>query len=218
MGGMKRWLKTALIIGALALVACLVVLRSQPDEPDAASVPDTSRGPSFEVHVLRPRLARPLFGIIPTEIEAKLWGSGDPWFDHTSRGARIGSVGHDRLELIADGWDFLIETDGEGRIAPGTRLVFPMELAEKQRRLRCRPAERANGYLRTTMRAGSDELDGRFLVELATCENEETGKVIEWPPAPLTVRGSFGGLPATQPSPEPVEAAPLYPKPASPPP
>ncbi len=51
------------------------------------------------------------------------------------------------------------------------------------------------GYLHATTRAGSDELDGRFLIELATCENAETGKIIEWPSAPLTVRGSFESLP-----------------------
>jgi hypothetical protein len=51
------------------------------------------------------------------------------------------------------------------------------------------------GYLHATARAGPDVLDGRFLVELATCENAETGKVIKWPPAPLTVRGKFEGLP-----------------------
>jgi hypothetical protein len=116
-------------------------------------------------------------------------------FDHTSRGAQIGSVGHDRLELSADGWDLFIETDGEGRVAPGTRLVFPLALGGRQVRLSCRPADRATGYLRTTTRAGSDELGGRFLVELATCKNAESGKAIEWPPAPLTVRGSFEGLP-----------------------
>ncbi len=38
-------------------------------------------------------------------------------------------------------------------------------------------------------------MDGRFQLELAICENVETGKVIEWPPAPLTVRGSFAGVP-----------------------
>ena len=189
---MKTWL---IIIAALALLACLVVLRSRPDEPAAASVSDTSRGRSFEVRVEKPRLARPLFGILPAKLEAKLLGGGELRFDHTSRGAEIGSVGHDRLELRADGWDLLVETDGEGGVAPGTRLVFPMELAERQRSLRCRPADRASGYLRTTARAGSGELDGHFLVELATCENAETGKAIEWPPAPLTVRGSFEGLP-----------------------
>ncbi len=69
-----------------------------------------------------------------------------------------------------------------------------IELAGKPRRLRCRPAAGATGYLNTT-RVGSDKLNGSFLVELATCENTETGKVIDWPPAPLTVRGSFKELP-----------------------
>ena len=196
---MKTSMKASLIIiPMLALLACLIMLRPRPDEPVTPSVPDTSRGASFEVHVEKPRLARFLFGILPIKLEAKLFGNGgylETAFDHTSRGARSGSVGHDRLELSADGWDLLIETDGEGRVAPGTRLVFPIELAERQQTLRCRPADVAVGYLDATTRAGSDVLDGRFLVELATCENAETGKAIEWPPAPLTARGKFEGLP-----------------------
>jgi hypothetical protein len=186
MGSVKTSMKTSLIIIALALLACLVWLGSRPDEPVAGSGSDTSRGPSFEVNVVKPRIARPLFGLLPDE---KLR------FDHTSRGAEIGSVEPDRLQLTADGWDFFIETDGEGRVAPGTHLVFPLELGGRQVRLHCRPADRATGYLSTTTRAGSDNLDGRFLVELATCKNAESGKAIEWPPAPLTVRGSFEGLP-----------------------
>jgi hypothetical protein len=186
---MKTSMKTWLIIIALAVLACLIVLRSRPDKPVAARVSDTSQGPSFEVHVKRPLLARPLFGLFG------LLPDNDLRFDHTSRGAKISSVGQDRLELSADGWDLFIETDGEGEIAPGTRLVFPIELANRQRKLRCRPADPASGYLRTTTRAGADELDGLFLIELATCENAETGKAIEWPPAPLTVRGSFEGVP-----------------------
>jgi hypothetical protein len=195
MGGMK----TSLIIIALALLACLVVIGSRPDEPDepvAASVSETSRGPSFEVHVVMPRSALPLFGILPEPLAARLDGTPrEVGFDHASRGAEIGSVGHDRLELSADGWDLSIETDGEGRIAPGTRLVFPLALGGRQVKLRCRPAGRGIGYLRTTTRAGADELGGRFLVKLATCENAGSGKTIEWPPAPLTVRGRFEGLP-----------------------
>jgi hypothetical protein len=42
---------------------------------------------------------------------------------------------------------------------------------------------------------GADEFSGHFLVELPTCENAESGKVLEWPPAPPTVRGSFDRLP-----------------------
>ena len=198
MGGMKRSL--IIIIIALALLACLVVLGSRPDEPDqpdqpvGASVPETSRGPSFEVRVVMPRIHLPFFGILPESFEAQLDGlPRELGFDHASPGAAIGSVGHDRLELSAEGgWDLSIETDDEGRIAPGTRLVFP--LTSWQATLRCRPAYRDVGYLRTTTRAGSDELDGRFLVKVADCENVKSGEALGWPAAPLTVQGSFEGL------------------------
>lgn len=192
-------MKTSLIVIALALFACLVWLVSRTDEPDepfGASVSETSGGPSFEVHVVMPRLALPLGGILPDSLVKKLDGTPrEVRFDHTSRGAQIGSVGADRLGLRADGWNLFIETDREGRITPSTHLVLPLGLGGRQVRLDCRPADRATGYLRTATRAGSDELGGRFLVELATCENAESGKAIEWPPAPLTVRGSFEGLP-----------------------
>ena len=189
MGGKKT---LVIIVGLALLLACLVLLRSRSDKPVAASVSGTSQGPSFEVHVKKPLLARPFW-----EVPGVIFGfrDDDLRFDHTNRGAQIGSVGLDRLELSADGWHLFIETDGEGRIAQGTRLVFPLELAGTQRSLRCRPAERAAGYLRTAKRAGSDELDGQFFVEFASCENAETGKAIEWR-LPLTVRGSFKGLPS----------------------
>jgi hypothetical protein len=195
---MKKSMKASLIIIAVALVACLaclVWLVSRPDEP-AESVRDASGGPSFEVRIIVPRSGLPLGGILPDSLVKKLDGTPrELRFDHTSRGAQIGSVGHDRAELRADGWNLIIETDGEGRVTPGTHLVFPLGLGGRQVRLHCRPADRATGYLSTTTRPGSDELDGRFLVELATCEIAETGEAIDWPPAPLTVRGSFGGLP-----------------------
>ena len=198
-GGMKTSMKTSLIIIALALLACLVWLVSRPDETDetvAESVLDTSQGPSFEVRVGVPRSARPFAGILPDWVVGKFDGTpSELRFDHASRGARIGSVGHDRLELSADGWDLSIETDGEGHVTPATRLVFPLALGGRQVKLRCRPTDHSIGYLRTTPRAGADELGGRFLVKLATCENAESGKTINWPPAPLTVRGVFEGLP-----------------------
>lgn len=193
-----------MILVALALLAGLVVVVGRPDERIAASHWDASRqaaqepenqGPSFEVQVVKPRSARPLFGLLPAEFEAKLAEHGDLGFDSGSPGAETGSAGHDRLELSADGWDLRIEIDGDGAVASGTYLVFPMTLAGQPRKLRCRPADPASGYLRTSARAASDELDGRFLVKLATCENVATGKTLEWPPAPLTVRGSFEGLP-----------------------
>jgi hypothetical protein len=196
---MKRSIKKSLIIIALALLACLAGLvwfASRPDEPDADSVLDTSQGSAFEVRVVMPRSGLPLGGILPDWVVKKLDGTPrELRFDHRSRGAQIASVGHDRLQLSAEGWDLLIETDGEGRITARTRLVFPLGLGGRQVRLSCQPADPATGYLRTTPRAGSDDLGGRFLVELATCKNAESGKTINWPPAPLTVSGSFVGPP-----------------------
>ncbi len=199
---MKTSVKTSLIVIALALLACLVCLvwlgtrPDRPEEPVGESVSESSRGPSFEVLVVVPRLARPFAGILPDWVVRKFDGTpSELRFDYASRGAEIGSVGPDRLELSADGWNLFIELDGEGRITPGTHLVFPLALGGRQVKLHCRPADRAAGYLRTTTRAGSDELDGRFLVKLATCKNAESGKAIEWPPAPLTLSGSFAGLP-----------------------
>jgi hypothetical protein len=196
---MKPSMKIWLIIIALGLLACLaslVWLGSRPDEADAERVLDTSRGPSFEVRVVVPRGGLPLFGILPDWFVRKHdLTPRELRFDHTSPGAKIGSVEHDRLELSADGWELFIETEGEGRVAPGTHLVFPTGLGGRQVRLNCRPADRATGYLSTTTRAGSDELGGRFLVELAICKNAESGKTMNWPPAALTVRGSFVGPP-----------------------
>ena len=194
----KRWL----IIIALALVACLVALvwlALRPDktrETFAESISKTSGGPAFEVRVVVPRLARPLAGILPDWVVGKMDGTpSELRFDHTSSGAQIVSVGQNRLELRADSWDLLIETDSEGRVAPGTRMVFPLALGGRHVRLNCRPADRATGYLSTTQRPGSDQLGGTFIVELATCKNEDSGKAINWPPAPLTLRGSFAGSP-----------------------
>jgi hypothetical protein len=209
MGGVKTSVKTSmkvsLIVVALASLACLVWLVSRPGEPDAATGSGAARGPSFEVQVEKPRIDRFFFGILPARVEARLLGGGELRFGHASRGAQVGRVARDRLELRADGWELLVETDGAGGIAQGTRLVFPIEIAEVQYKLRCRPADRAVGYLNTTERAGSGELDGSFLVELAACVNAETGKIIDteaggnpgdaWPQEPLTLRGSFEALP-----------------------
>lgn len=188
-GGMK---KLVITIG-LAWIAYLVVHGLRPDVPVAASVSDRSEGPSFEVHVVKPLSARPLFGLLPDGIFGL--PPNELRLDHFSSGAEIARVDHHRLELRADGWDLLIETDGDGEVVPGTRLVFPIELAERHLTLSCQPEGRASDHLGITTREGSGELDGSFLIKLATCENTGTGKTIAWPPRPLTLRGSFTGLP-----------------------
>jgi len=191
--------KTQLIITALALFASLVglvVLGLRPDEWVDTRISDTHQGPWFVVQVVRPRSGRPLFGLLPKVIETKMQGNDEQGFDNESRGANIGSIGHDRVEFSADGWELVIVIDDEGQVTSGTHLVFPMTIANKQRTLRCLPADLASGYLRTTKSAGADTLNGRFVVEFAHCENLETGNTIEWPPAALTVRGGFSGLPS----------------------
>lgn len=168
----------------------------------------TSGSPAFEVNVEKPRMDRFLGGILPIRIEGYLLG-GELRFNHSSRGARIGTVRPNHLELGADGWDLLIETDGQGRVAAGTRLLFPIEIAEKQWTLRCRPADPAVGYLQATPRTGSGVIDGDFLIELARCEDSVTGEILDteaggnpgdaWPSSPLTLRGNFAGLPQVRP-------------------
>jgi len=205
---MKSSMKVSLVIIALALLVCLAGLLWFVSRPNETVVSKTSGGPTFEVNVEKPRMDRFLGGILPTAVEAKLIG-GELRFDHASRGAKVGSVGPDRLELKAEGWDLLIETDGKGGIAPGTRLVFPIEIAEKKWTLRCRPADRAVGYFNANTRAGADVLDGRFLIEIAKCADAETGEILDteaggnpgdaWPSQPLTLRGSFAGLPQSRP-------------------
>jgi hypothetical protein len=197
---MKNPMKTSLIIialvllGSLAWFAWLGSRSKEPDETTAETVLNTSQGPAFEVRVAVPRMGRPLGGILPDWLVVKLDGTpSELGFDHATAGARIGSAAPNRVELSAESWDLLIETDSEGRVTAGTRLVFPLALGGRHLRLSCQPAERAKGHLSTSMRAGSEVVSGRFIVELAHCKNAESGKAIEWPPAPLTVRGSFVG-------------------------
>ena len=73
--------------------------------------------------------------------------------------------------------------------------MFPLDLGGRRVRLHGRPADRDGGYLRTTTLAGADEVGGLFLVRFAPCKNADSGKAIEWPSAPLTVRGTFERLP-----------------------
>jgi len=190
-----RRMKTLLIVVALALLlACIAVLRWRPQEPAAESVSSTSPDGSFAVQVTKPILAR-----APWEIPRAILGTRDEElrFDHTSRGAHVGKVAPDHLELSAeDGWDLLIETDGEGHITPGTRLIFPIVLGNRPLKFNCRPANSAPDHFNTTTRAGSDKLDGSFALRLTQCKNAVSGKNTAGLPV-FTVTGSFKGLPQT---------------------
>ena len=180
------------LLAGFAVVVCLLLFFYRPDQPVATIIPASSSGPAFVVQVIRPRLGLPLGGIIPPEffgLDAHLG------FDSTSNGATIGNVGPGRIELSADAWDLLIVLDSDGRVTSETQLVFDLVFEDCLRRVRCRPDDPAIGALNTVTLEGSGELSGSFDVELAHCEDAETGTSLGWPPSPFILHGSFDRLP-----------------------
>ena len=104
-------------------------------------------------------------------------------------GAKIGSVSPTHLEITADGgWDLVIESDSDGRILAGTRLMFTLYLSDRQLKLNCRPADVAVGNFNAIAGADSDTLDGSFLLKLSQCKNAVSGKNTAGLPV-FTVRG-----------------------------
>jgi len=180
------------LLAGLFVVVCFAVVVYRPDRPVATIVPGSSSGPAFVVQVIRPRVGLPLGGVLPPGVfglEAHLG------FDSTSAGATIGNVGPGRLELASDDWDLVVVLDGDGRVSPETQVVFELVFEERLRRVRCRPGVPAVGTFRTTALPDSSELSGSFDIELARCEDADTGTPLGWPPQPLVLHGSFDRLP-----------------------
>src|SRR6478735_1038483 len=117
--------KKLLIIIALGLLLAFIgALRLRRDQPVGPSVSETSRltgSPAFEVQVEMPAFNS---GRAPWEIPGAILGyDHGPRFDQASPGAQVGKIALNHIELSADGgWDLLIETDGEGRLAQGTHV------------------------------------------------------------------------------------------------
>jgi hypothetical protein len=188
--------KILVIIIALAFVlACVIALRLRRDKPVGPSVSETSRligGPAFEVQVEMPAFNS---GRSPWEIPGAILGfDHGPRFDQASPGAQVGKITPDHIELRTDGWDLLIATDGEGRLAQETHVAFPVKLGGRPLKFNCRPADPTVGYLHTTTRTDSDEVEGSFQLEVAICKNAASGKTAAWPYKPLRIRGTFAGL------------------------
>jgi hypothetical protein len=191
-----RGKKVLVIITLALLLGCIVTLRLRRDRPVGPSVSEASRiigGPAFEVQVEMPAFNS---GRAPWEIPGVLLGyDRGPRFDQATPGAQVGKIAPDHIELSADdGWDLLIETDREGRLAQGTHVGFPVKLGGRPLKFNCRPADSTVGYLHTTTRTGSDKLEGSFELEVAICTNAVSGKTAAWPYQPLKVRGNFAGL------------------------
>ena len=189
----KIWVS---IIALALLFACIVTLRLRRNPTAGPTVAETSRlirGPAFEVQVEMPAFNS---GRAPWEIPGVILGyDHGPRFDQASPGAQVGKIAPDHVELSADGgWDVLIETDSAGRLTRGTHVAFPVKLGGRPLKFNCQPADLTVGYLQTSARSDSDELEGSFQLEVAVCKNAVSGKTAAWPYRPLKVRGNFAGL------------------------
>ncbi len=187
-----------MVLPLMLLAGFLIVVGFQlavyrPDRPDRTIVPQSSSGPAFVVQIIRPRLGLPLGGLLPPALfglDAQLG------FDSKSDGASIGSVGPRRIELAADDWDLLIVLDSDGRVTSETQIVFDLVFEEQVRTVRCRPADPAVGTMNTVTLGKSGEMSGSFDIDLAHCEDAETGTPLGWPPKPFVLHGSFDRLTA----------------------
>jgi hypothetical protein len=191
---MKKLLIIIIAVVLLGGGAVLFRWRRERVRASQANAANATGGPAFEVRVERPIFngARP-----PWEIPGVILGLSErgPKFDQTSSGAKVINVGKDRVELNADGgWNIFIVADGEGRIASGTHLQFPIKLGNRPLNFDCRPADHPTGRLITNTSPNSGEINGSFFVDVVTCINTKSGKTAAWPYEPLTIRGSFSGL------------------------
>lgn len=191
----SRMSRALLPLGLLALAVvtglAVMIVVYKPDRPVATIAPGSSTGPAFVAQMIRPRLGLPLGGILPPG----LFGlDADLVFDSSSPGASIGSAGPERFEFRADGWELALVVDAEGRVTSETEIVFVLVFEEQPRRLRCRPGDPVVGTFVITRLAETGELSGHFDVELARCEDADTGEALGWPPEPFVLHGSFDRL------------------------
>jgi len=185
------FLVVVLLIG-LASVVCIRLVIYRPDLPVATILPASSAGPTFVVQIVRPRLGLPLGGLLPP----RLFGlDAHLGFDSTSEGATVRAVGPGRIAIGADDWDLVLALDGDGRVDAETEVVFSFVFQERLRTVRCRPGDPIVGTFNTVRLGETGELAGSFEIELARCEDVETGRPLEWPPRPLILHGSFDRLP-----------------------
>jgi hypothetical protein len=179
------------LLAGFAVLVCVVLLVYRPDRPIAPIVPGSSAGPNFVVQIVRPRLGLPLAGILPP----RLFGlDAQLGFDATSPGATVRHVSPQRLDLAADDWELRLVLNDEGRVSAETQVVFSFVFEERLGKVRCRPGQPAVGKVKMVTRA-SAELSGSFDIELAHCEDADTGTSLDWPPQPFVLHGSFDRLP-----------------------
>lgn len=187
-----RGKKKLLIVVGLALLLgafLLLVLKWRSNQMNTLSLAGAPEG-SFVMQVEKPLLSLRA----PWEVPRAVFGDRDPdlRLRDTSPGVQFGTVTPKHFELTANGgWDLVIESDGQGRVTEGTRLVFPMAFGGSDHTFSCRHADSSVGYFNTTARGS--KLDGNFLLKLTQCKNMKSGKNTSGLP-PFPVRGNFKGL------------------------
>jgi hypothetical protein len=183
-----------IIVGlTLLLAVLLLMLRRRTEQSLNRSVTSAQDG-TFLVQVERPAFSgRPIW-----EVPRAILGDGDRdlRFDDMTPGAKVEYVGPTGLEVSADGgWALVIVSDDQGRVLPGTHLIFTLSLPRRDPlKLNCRPADPAVGHFNATARVASDRFDGDFLLKLPACQNAVSRKNTAGLPT-FTVRGGFKGLP-----------------------
>jgi len=191
---MRRTKQLLIVIGLVLLAGAflLLLLKWRSNRMNTLSLAGAPDG-SFVMQVEKPLLSLRA----PWEVPRAVFGDRDPdlRLRDTSPGTKFGAVTAKHFELTADGdWDLVIESDGQGRVTEGTRMVFPMAFGGSNHTFSCRHADSSVGYFNTTARG--DKLDGNFLLKLTQCKNMKSGKNTSGLP-PFPVRGNFKGLPLT---------------------
>lgn len=182
-----------IIVGlTLLLAVLLLMLRRHNEQSITARIANAPDG-AFLVQVQRPLLSgRPIW-----DAPRAIFGDGDSElkFSEMTPGAKVEQVGPTLLKLSADGgWELVIVSDDQGRVLPGTHVMFSLTLPGRTLKLNCGPADPAVGHFNVIPRAGSDRFDGDFLLKLGECKNAVSGKNTAGLPT-FTVRGGFKGLP-----------------------
>lgn len=174
---------------AAAVIASLVVYR--PDHPVATIVPGSSAGPTFRAQIIRPRAGLPLGGVLPPQLFGVEEHLG---FESTSPGASLTGVSPQRIEFGADDWDLALVLNEDGRVTSESYVIFNLTLANRLRVVRCSPGDPVIATFSMNALAAANEFSGSFDVDLAHCEDAESGTPLGWPSQPLVLHGSFDRL------------------------
>ena len=99
-----------------------------------------------------------------------------------------------KIEVSADDWSLKLAINSVGDVTSETEVVFKLLFEDRVRTVRCRPDDPAIGTVEIIELSGLGEISGHFDIELAHCEDAETGKPLGWPPKPFILHGSFDRL------------------------